>query len=48
LYHGLTKGYDSGFAKFVSVNMTDMRDKIEEKKEVRHIQVKLDYQDIKL
>jgi hypothetical protein len=29
LYHGLTKGYDSSFAKFVSVNMTDMSDKKE-------------------
>ena len=29
IHHGLTKGYDSGFAKFLTVNLTRYRDKIE-------------------
>ena len=29
LYHGLTKGYDSGFAKFITQNVTKYREKVE-------------------
>jgi len=28
VYHGLTRGYDSSFAKFMAVNVTDLRDKV--------------------
>lgn len=33
-YHGLTKGYDSSFAKFIAVNTTDYRDKVETESKV--------------
>tara|TARA_R110002096_G_scaffold232683_1_gene422584 strand:- start:673 stop:1104 length:432 start_codon:yes stop_codon:yes gene_type:complete len=29
MHHGLTKGYDSGFAKFMAINVTKYRDKVE-------------------
>jgi hypothetical protein len=41
-YHGLTRGYDSGFAKFLAVNVTEYKDKVEEKHEV-NTTVKLAY-----
>ena len=34
MHHGLTKGYDSGFAKFMAINVTKYRDKIETTHEV--------------
>ncbi len=42
LYHGLTKGYDSGFAKFITQNVTRFRDKIEQKSDVK-TDIKLSY-----
>ena len=44
-YHGLTKGYDSGFAKFVAVNVTDYKDKIEQDINQKTIQINIDDQD---
>lgn len=29
IHHGLTKGYDSGFAKFLAINVTSFKDKVE-------------------
>ncbi|GAF94266.1 unnamed protein product, partial [marine sediment metagenome] len=48
LYHGLTRGYDSAFAKFVSVNMTDMRDKIDSNITQETIQINIDKDDVNL
>lgn len=47
-YHGLTRGYDSAFAKFIAVNTTAYRDKVEEKRTVKTIQVNLDKEDLNL
>lgn len=33
LHHGLLRNYSDGFAKFVSINMTDMKEKIESSEE---------------
>jgi len=29
IHHGLTKGYDAGFAKFLAINVTSFKDKVE-------------------
>ena len=41
LHHGLLKNYDASFAKFVSVNMTDMRDKIENTHDLSKIEINI-------
>ena len=34
LHHGLNRNYDSSFAKFVAINMTDMKEKVETESEI--------------
>jgi hypothetical protein len=48
MHHGLTKGYDSGFAKFMAINVTKYRDKIEHSIEKGSIAIKIDGDDEKL
>ena len=48
IHHGLTKGYDSGFAKFMAINITKYRDKIETVNTNREIKVEITGEDAKL
>lgn len=48
IHHGLTKGYDSGFAKFLAINMTSYKDKVEQSIEQRNIEIKIDSDDAEL
>ncbi len=45
-YHGLTKGYDSGFAKFIAQNVTNLRDKIETVNTNSNINIDVQDQDL--
>lgn len=48
IHHGLTKGYDSGFAKFLAINVTRFKDKIEHTIDKATIAVNIDKEDEKL
>ena len=48
IHHGLTKGYDSGFAKFMAINITKYRDKIETVNTNREIKIEITGEDINL
>lgn len=41
IHHGLTKGYDASFAKFLAINVTDFRDKVEQEVTQKEIKVVL-------
>ena len=45
LFHGLTKGYDSSFAKFITQNVTRFRDKLETSNTNREISINIDSDD---
>jgi hypothetical protein len=47
-YHGLTRGYDSSFAKFIAVNVTNYRDKIETTNTNKEIKIDADKEDLEL
>lgn len=48
IHHGLTKGYDSGFAKFLSINVTDYKDKVEVSSTNKNIEINIDTNDSEL
>tara|TARA_R110000851_G_scaffold114211_3_gene239296 strand:- start:1970 stop:2389 length:420 start_codon:yes stop_codon:yes gene_type:complete len=48
LFHGLTKGYDSSFAKFITQNVTRFRDKLETSNTNREISINIDSDDANL
>ena len=48
LHHGLTKNYDSSFAKFISVNLTNWRDKVEQTVDQKTVQINIDKEDNEL
>jgi len=48
IHHGLTRGYDSGFAKFLAINVTDYKDKVEQTIDHKNIQINIDSNDSKL
>ena len=48
LFHGLTKGYDSSFAKFITQNVTRFRDKLETNNTNKEIGITIDSEDAKL
>lgn len=45
LHHGLEGGYNSAFAKFVAVNISDYREKVETVNTNKNIEVKIDKDD---
>lgn len=47
LFHGLTKGYDSSFAKFITQNVTRFRDKLETNT-TAEISIHIDKDDLEL
>jgi hypothetical protein len=48
IQHGLNGFYKEGFAKFVAVNYTNLKDKVESTVESKNIQINIDAQDVKL
>ena len=45
MHHGLTKGYDSGFAKFLAINVTSYKDKVEQTIDHKNVQINIDSND---
>lgn len=46
--YGLNRNYDSAFAKFIAVNVTNYKDKVESSVEQKNIEIKIDSDDSKL
>lgn len=46
--HGLTRNYDSSFAKFIAVNVTSYKDKVEQTVNQKTIQINIDKEDSEL
>jgi hypothetical protein len=48
VHHGLLGGYDGNYAKFLAINMTDYKDKVESTVEQKTIQINIDESDANL